>query len=634
MILASLESLNLITGTGPFTLGTVFILMSLVRRQFTEPYPSRFIGTTVADPRYHELLGIDPEIETPPDYFQLLGVDYAETDEDVIAKNFKTKMTKIQHIKGAKHKGFIELLKDDLRKAKLTLTKAERRKKYLAELEEKKNADQIEDFKKEVKPLFMLGEISKTIFDKLIEKGQALNLSAEQAERIIDQLAEAEGVSVKKVEEPKPEPEAPPSPEPEPEKAFPQDQSDPQMVQPLPSTASPPPNLPSHRPNPNTISGRHPVHRPPPSPRRTSSERLIRPPIAPMAPMQRPSASGRRPIAPPQDADLPSYQRPGTPARPNARPDNRVPVGQFPNPQPIGGIKTGKDRFSDFYGTSSGTGPPPQQNYPNPYGNPNPPSKPNEYDPMNRPNITTGRDRFANFYGQQNPGSGYPAQNEPLANPQSNFPAMYGSGTNAPSAPTNNPPKQQYGNMYGQESQAASASGRMPAQYNAMPSAPSGPTLADRINKDPSYRRKLKEVLDTFNRGAKSVKMGYKAHQELAWYFPPKNKKRDSITYQINGVGYDKIFDIEMKMFREGQRFMEASRKLAKEHNVREGLPPVFFDRLEKAVRSLRSYQESGREIKVRLMGSVAKAEQIRIWSDFLRELRSPEFAEPLEIRE
>lgn len=583
----------------------------------------------MADPRYHELLGIDPEIETPPDYFQLLGVDYAEIDEDIIAKNFKALMTKIQQIKGAKHKGFIELLKDDLRKAKLTLSKAERRNKYLAELEEKKNAHQIEDFKKEVKPLFMLGEISKTIFDKLIEKGQALNLTADHAERIIDQLAEAEGVAVKKVEEAKAEPE------PAPEKAFPLDQSDPQMVQPLPSTTSPPPNLPNNRPGKHPVSGRHPAHRPPPS-RRSSSERLIRPPIAPL---QRPH-SGRRPIAPPQDADVPSYQRPpGTPSRPTARPDNRVPVGQFPNQQPIGGIKTGKDRFSEFYGSPADTGapPPPAQNYQNLYNAGNPQNPPSEYNPMNRPNITTGRDRFANFYGQQSPATGYPAQNEPVANPQSNFPAMYGSGATGapPSNPVNPPPQQQYGNMYGNnEAPNPTPSGRMPAQYNAMPTAPAGPSLSDRINQDPSYRRKLKEVLDTFNRGSKSVKMGYKAHQELAWYFPPKNKKRDSITYQINGVGYDKIFDIEMKMYREAQRFFEKARKLSKEHNVREGLPPVFSDRLEKGIRNLRTYQESGREIKVRLMGSVAKAEQIRIWSDFLRELRSPEFAEPLEIRE
>ena len=43
-------------------------------------------------------------------------------------------MTKLQHIKSPKHKGFIEFLKDELRNAKLTLSNVERRKEYDSKL--------------------------------------------------------------------------------------------------------------------------------------------------------------------------------------------------------------------------------------------------------------------------------------------------------------------------------------------------------------------------------------------------------------------------------------------------------------------------------------------------------------------
>jgi hypothetical protein len=598
-------------------------------------FQRRFTGFIVADPRYNELLGIDKEIETPPDHFQLLGVDYSESDAEVITKHFKQLMSKIQQVKSNKHKGFLELLKEDLRKAKLNLSNADRRKNYLAELEEKKKSQNVEEFREQVESLLILGEIPKKIFDKLIEKGVSLQFTAEEAEKIIDELTEKAGVTVKKTEAAAPEKQ-----ESVKEKGSGPVQADPATIQSMGPTSSPYPSLPPKSKLPAN-SGRHPSPRPPPARReRPYTERVTRPP---MAPLQRPAPiASRRPIARPQEMVGPPGYRPSPP--PAAL---RPPVGRFPNSQ-FGGLGTGKDRRSEFYNTSAPANPhtaPPQHGYNQQnYNQPNPRAgSPNE------------RMKLNSFYERPEPNQGYPAQNEPPANPNMNFPAMYNQAPSqptgsAPTSPASTGPQQSrfadlYNNQPNQSGPNQSPSGRFQNQYQPMnpgnpgtkqPAKPamSGPRLADRVAKEPDYRRKLKEVIDTFNRGAKSVRMGYKAHHELQWYFPPKNNKKNAITYKINGVAYDKVFDIEIKMYREAQRFFEESRKLSKEYQIREGVPQLFFDKLEKVIRSLRTYQGSGRDIKVRLLGNLTKTDQLRIWSDFLREMRIPEFSEPVVITE
>jgi hypothetical protein len=571
----------------------------------------------VADSRYHELLGVDPDIEADkPDFFQLLGVDQ-ETDEDDIAKKFKDLMRNLQKLKGGKHKGFVEFLKEELRKAKLTLTNDKKRREYLEELEEEKKDHEIEEFKEQVKNLFILGEISKTLFDKLVDKGKVAGLTASKSEAIIDALAEKEGVVVKKLADPKPEPVVETRNE---ERADPQDShaASPLSLPPEPAANdSGSPRPPATRPEPSRRPNRL---RPPPTQRGRAneypSEHLIRPP---MAPRQRHSAISSRPnIAPPQQVEASRFGGPPEPA-PTEIP--RPPQGQFPN-QP----RSGTRKFSNnFYGDSSQSYSPPQNPspttpaFPNPYGH-------QAEAPQGQDNQVSGRKFSNNFYGDSSQ-SYSPPQNEAAA--PSSFPSMFEPSGQTP-ASTQSPQS----NFYNQPHQGQANSGRVGHPYSHTPNANPVPTLSQRVSKEPDYPRKLKEVVDTFNRGSKSVKMGYKCHHELQWYFPPKNKRQNAITYQLNGVGYDKVFDIEMKMYREAQRCFEQSRKLSMEYNIREGLPQSFFDRLEKGIRSLKTYQESGREIKVRLLGSVQKTEQLRIWSDFLGEMRAPEYSEPIIIKD
>ena len=81
----------------------------------------------MGDNRYHELLGLDSAIEQPT-YYELLNLAPAAATIEAVEKNYKEQMTKLQHIKNPKHKGFIEFLKDELRNAKSTLSNEVKRK--------------------------------------------------------------------------------------------------------------------------------------------------------------------------------------------------------------------------------------------------------------------------------------------------------------------------------------------------------------------------------------------------------------------------------------------------------------------------------------------------------------------------
>lgn len=164
------------------------------------------------------------------------------------------------------------------------------------------------------------------------------------------------------------------------------------------------------------------------------------------------------------------------------------------------------------------------------------------------------------------------------------------------------------------------------SSYGAPPALTEPPKIpglheSSGLLRDVNYRRKLREVVDLYNQAIKSVKLGYKAHQQLKNYFPPTNNS-DSVTRRINGVTYEKLLDIEMKMYREAERCFEQTRKKFSQSDWPEGLPPGFDGFVEKNAKSVKGFQNDGKQLKMALIGGLTKDEEIRSWNDFIREKR------------
>lgn len=145
----------------------------------------------MADERYQKLLGIDPADETPT-YYELFCIDRSETDEPTIEAAYKTQIRKLQAIRTSKDKGFIEFLKEELRKARRILTNVERRKEYDVSLQE----DAVETFKEFVQPLMALGQITRSVFDTMVAKGVSDGLEEAVAAQIITEMAAESGATI------------------------------------------------------------------------------------------------------------------------------------------------------------------------------------------------------------------------------------------------------------------------------------------------------------------------------------------------------------------------------------------------------------------------------------------------------
>jgi len=145
----------------------------------------------VADERYSKLLGIEPSGEIPTHY-ELLAIERDEQDAGVIESAYKEKMRALQSIRSSKDKGFIEFLKEELRTARLTLTKADRRKAY----DESLLADSLEGFKDWVKPLLAMGFVPKSVYDLMLQTGEKEGLGREEAARVVKKLASEHGATL------------------------------------------------------------------------------------------------------------------------------------------------------------------------------------------------------------------------------------------------------------------------------------------------------------------------------------------------------------------------------------------------------------------------------------------------------
>jgi len=159
----------------------------------------------VDDNPYKELLGLDPALEHPT-YYELLGLPPEHATPDSIDREFKARMTKLQHVKSPKHKGFIEFLKDELRKAKRTLADAARRKDYDAAQKKKR----IETFTGIVEPLLALGNVPPDVLETLVTVVASKHgLAVDDARAVVEAIAKK--VQVDLDEEPAPGKEAPPA---------------------------------------------------------------------------------------------------------------------------------------------------------------------------------------------------------------------------------------------------------------------------------------------------------------------------------------------------------------------------------------------------------------------------------------
>ncbi|MBI2930539.1 MAG: hypothetical protein HYY16_02715 [Planctomycetes bacterium] len=136
----------------------------------------------MADTRYHELLQLSEEV-SDPDYYQLLELERVVIDEDLVEERFKRQMVKLQAIQSPKHKEFIEFLKGELKKARVTLTDPERRRKYDQELQD----ERIAQLRKLCSHMLVDGTLSQQGEISLVEEGKRIGIDPGDIRRAIDE---------------------------------------------------------------------------------------------------------------------------------------------------------------------------------------------------------------------------------------------------------------------------------------------------------------------------------------------------------------------------------------------------------------------------------------------------------------
>lgn len=643
-----------------------------------------------ADPRYNELLDVDPSIEAPT-YFDLLLLPFGESDKDKIKAGFKSQMKKLQKAKGSKHKGFVEYLKEELRKAQATLTNDKKREKYIAEVKEKR----FESLKNDVSNILaFMKTVPADAYKGFIATGKNHGMTEEEADEALKTIFEEAGATVQAEDS---SPSSSPS------------------VSAEPKTDNPPAEEPGIQPgiqpgsDPNLkhdSSGRNPVVRPapgrrdprlaPPARPRVSDRHRIPTPGRPVAPptgqnpvpmMRRPGPG--QPLAPPITGHTPGMPPPGMSPPTGVAPPGVAPPSygglQPPSTQPMSPVGSS----SSPYG--SGTLPPPNmggpagtmpsgpaygaQNYGSPYGQPAGYGQPSPYGqpgpqgspvgpPMGPPMGQAPR-QFPNPYGQPTPpppGPGMAPGAGPGVGPGMGGPNPYGNrppntnvsdrlpmpGRGPGGGPNTLPPP----NIGRPGAPAPGTTGRSTTKFsdyfdsgggpNGQPSARNTPkmpapprktsALPPHLSNDPEYKRRLREVVDNYNMGARSVKIAYTAHKELGNFFPAN--RPNEIRYTINGIEYQQLFKVETKMYKEAKRAFENASRLLKQYRVREGLPGNFSAIMETGINLMGEYMKKCKNLKLKTMGTLPRHEEVRIWNDFLREPRQKSYSDTIDIVE
>jgi hypothetical protein len=140
----------------------------------------------MAETRYHELLGLAPEIQDP-DYYQLLILDRADVGQ--VEVRFKAQMTRLQQIENPKHKEFIEFLKGELKRARGVLSDPSRRKEYDKQIAE----ERAEELRKILSHMLIDGVLSDTAEKSVEAEGRNLGLDPAAIKRVIDGELERSG---------------------------------------------------------------------------------------------------------------------------------------------------------------------------------------------------------------------------------------------------------------------------------------------------------------------------------------------------------------------------------------------------------------------------------------------------------
>ncbi len=138
--------------------------------------------------RYHELLGLPPEIEDP-DYYQLLVVERSVTDAPAIEARFKEQMTRLQKIENPRHKEFIEFLKGELKRARGVLTDPSRR----AEYDQQVLLERGEELRKILSHMLVDKQLSASAETSVQAEGRKLGIDPWAAKKIIEEEIQKAG---------------------------------------------------------------------------------------------------------------------------------------------------------------------------------------------------------------------------------------------------------------------------------------------------------------------------------------------------------------------------------------------------------------------------------------------------------
>jgi len=137
--------------------------------------------------------------------------------------------------------------------------------------------------------------------------------------------------------------------------------------------------------------------------------------------------------------------------------------------------------------------------------------------------------------------------------------------------------------------------------------------------KSQSHARQVDDARRMFNLGAKLAKVASEVHHQLKFYFPPDNG-RSSITYQRNGVSYEKVFDTEQKTYRDALKKFEAAVERL------EGLDgPQAQEvraRAGQNAGTIKGILDEIRQHKLRQLAGLSKAEELRMWQAFVKTRR------------
>ncbi|MEZ6185557.1 MAG: hypothetical protein R3F62_11175 [Planctomycetota bacterium] len=444
----------------------------------------------MADDRYSKLLGIEPAGEIPTHY-ELLGINREERDEGVIETAYKEKMRALQSIRSSKDKGFIEFLKEELRTARLTLTKDDRRKAY----DESLDADSIEGFKDWVKPLLAMGFVPKSVYDLMLQTGVKEGLKREQAAKLVKELAQEHGATLQLEESSSDLAALENSGYDEGDDDDDQDES--QGAADL-----------------------------------DDGEPMFLDDIDPETPATEPARALSR---------SPGARRP-------------------PPPRPAGGG-----------GRSAGGG------------------------KIQRGFYTDGGAERADARGGAAPApSAWDRGGAAGARGRSAWGRRRGTG-----ASTSTPPSAQAGGGTGARRRESTARQRERWQNQG-------------------EQRELSEAQRVFNMGARLCGVAEKVHTELGLYFPPKNG-RNSITYQRNGVSYDKVFETEHKTYRDAlKRFSTARERAEALGETGEELKRLAEGNLG----LVKSILDEIRQLKLKRLAGMTKGEELRLWQGFVNSRR------------